>query len=132
MTLQHGNPDGLKDPWLNASSTGADSELLTWEELVENRLDIVKGILEHPLEDEHYQGRSPDWEKVTVPFLSAANFAGLGVHTRGNYEAFLCAASKHKWLECHPGRHEGGFYLQQGIGIQKRFLDYFLKGEENG
>ncbi|KAJ5368284.1 uncharacterized protein N7496_008044 [Penicillium cataractarum] len=132
LTLQHGNPDGPKDPWLNASSTGADSKLLTREQLVENRLDIVKSILEHPLEDEFYQGRSPDWEKVTVPFLSAANLAGFGLHPRGNYEAFMCAASKHKWLECHPGRHEEWFYLQQGIDIQKRFLDYFLKGEENG
>lgn len=60
---------------------------------MENRLDIVKSILEHPLEDEFYQGRSPDWEKVTVPFLSAADFAGFGLHPRGNYEAFMCAVS---------------------------------------
>ena len=69
---------------------------------------------------------------MTVPFLSAASWAGFGLHPRGNFEAFTQAASKHKWLECHPGRHEEWFYLEQGISIQKRFLDCFLKDEDDG
>ncbi|KAF2814483.1 uncharacterized protein BDZ99DRAFT_473538 [Mytilinidion resinicola] len=73
-----------------------------------------------------------DWSKLTVPFLSATNLAGFGLHPRGNFEAFMHAASEHKWLECHPGRHEEWFYLEQGIDIQKRFLDCFLKDLKNG
>lgn len=67
-----------------------------------------------------------------MPFLSAANWAGYGLHPRGNFEAFTQAASKQKWLECHPGRHEEWFYLDKGMDLQKRFLDHFLKGEDNG
>jgi predicted acyl esterase len=42
------------------------------------------------------------------------------------------AASTQKWLECHPGRHEEWFYLDYGMALQKRFLDHFLKGIDNG
>jgi predicted acyl esterase len=136
LSIQHGNPSAVKDPWLNASASGADpkkpSTVLNPEQLESNRRDIGKAILDHPLDDEFHQTRSPDWSKVTVPFLSAANWAGAGLHPRGNFEAFIHAASKHKWLECHPGRHEEWFYLEQGIDIQKRFLDCFLKGADNG
>ncbi|KAJ6443622.1 peptidase S15 [Purpureocillium lavendulum] len=133
LSVQHGNPATPKDPWLNASASGADSSTpsagLSPEQLARNRRDLVATILQHPTDDEFYRERSVDWAKVTVPFLSAANLAGHGLHPRGNFEAFMGAASKHKWLECHPGRHEEWFYLEEGIDIQKRFLDCFLKGE---
>ncbi|KAL2061378.1 hypothetical protein VTL71DRAFT_7651 [Oculimacula yallundae] len=131
-SVQHGNPSGPIDPWLQASSTGADTAALSQEQLKVNRRDVVADILQRPADDEFYRERSVDWSKVTVPFLSAANLAGFGLHPRGNFEAFMCAASKHKWLECHPGRHEEWFYLEQGIDMQKRFLDCFLKGVTDG
>ena len=37
-----------------------------------------------------------------------------------------------KWLEVHPGRHEEWFYLPYGVDLQMRFMDYFLKGTDNG
>ena len=88
--------------------------------------------MQHPLDDQFCRDRSPDWSKVTVPFLSAANWAGFGLHPRGNFEAFTQAASKHKWLEGHPGRHEEWFYLDKGMEMQKKFLDHFLKDVGNG
>lgn len=136
LSMQHGNPSAVQDPWLNASASGADkdkpSSVLDQTQLDSNNRDVVRAILDHPLEDEFTLGRSPDWSKVTVPFLSAANWGGFGLHSRGNFEAFTQAASKHKWLECHPGRHDEWFYLEQGIDIQKRFLDCFLKDADNG
>jgi uncharacterized protein len=69
---------------------------------------------------------------VTVPVLSAANWGGFGLHSRGNFEAFTQAASRQKWLEVHPGRHEEWFYLPYGMQLQRRFLDHFLKGADNG
>jgi predicted acyl esterase len=69
---------------------------------------------------------------VTVPLLSAANWGGQGLHTRGNFEGFVGAASKQKWLEVHGGSHWAPFYTDYGVGLQKRFFDYFLKGERNG
>ncbi|KAJ5619329.1 hypothetical protein N7510_003313 [Penicillium lagena] len=130
ISVQHGNPRGWQDPWLGERSSGLAS--LTEAELKRNRTDPVSDILTRPLDDEWYRSRSADWSKVTVPFLSAANWGGFGIHPRGNFEAFTQAASKQKWLDCHPGRHEEWFYLDHGMALQKRFLDHFLKGIDNG
>ena len=130
LFVQHGNPHAILDPWLNEAVSG--SEAHGSAQLEKNRSDPISDILQRPLDDDWYRSRSPDWSKVLVPFLSAANWAGFGLHPRGNFEAFTQAASKQKWLECHPGRHEEWFYLDQGMKLQRRFLDYFLKGLANG
>ncbi|KAK5052657.1 hypothetical protein LTR84_002522 [Exophiala bonariae] len=130
VSVQHGNAKSVMDPWMKERSSGP--ETLDEAALKSNRSDPVLDILKRPLDGEWYRARSADWSKVTVPFLSAANWAGFGLHPRGNFEAFTQAASKQKWLECHPGRHEEWFYLEQGIALQKRFLDFFLKGVDNG
>ncbi len=130
LAVQHGNPKGVMDPWLGERATGP--EKLTEDELRTNRTDPVQDVLKRPLDDEWYRSRSADWSKVTVPFLSPANWAGFGLHPRGNFQAFTQAASTQKWLECHPGRHEEWFYLKCGMDFEKRFLDHFLKGEDNG
>jgi predicted acyl esterase len=67
-----------------------------------------------------------------VPLLSAANWGGQGLHPRGNFEGFMRAASKDKWLEAHGGSHWAPFYTDYGVKLQKRFFDFFLKGENNG
>jgi len=64
--------------------------------------------------------------------LSAANWGGQGLHPRGNFEGFGRAASKNKWLEAHGLEHWTHFYTDYGRSLQKRFFDYFLKGERNG
>jgi predicted acyl esterase len=69
---------------------------------------------------------------VTVPFLSAANWGGQGLHPRGNFEGFVRAASKDKWLEAHGIEHWTHFYTDYGREIQRRFFDYFLHGKRNG
>lgn len=130
VSMQHGNPKTIMDPWMKERASGPAT--LSDEELAKNRCDPIKDAVQRPLISEWYTARSPDWSKVTVPFLSAANWAGFGLHPRGNFEAVTQAASKDKWLECHPGRHEEWFYLDRGIAYQKRFLDHFLKGEDNG
>jgi predicted acyl esterase len=130
LSVQHGNAAAHKDVWLNESSAGKDP--LSLDVLVANRREPLQGILQHPLDDQYHRERSPDWSKVTVPFLSAANWAGFGLHPRGNFEAFTQAASKQKWLEAHPERHEEWFYLDKGMALQKQFLDHFLKDINNG
>ena len=133
VSVQHGNSTALLDPWQKQSASGADNgaRRLSPEQLAVNRRDPQRSILEHKLDDDFYKQRSPEWSKVIVPFLSAASWAGFGLHPRGNFEAFTQAASEHKWLECHPGRHEEWFYLDRGMVLQKDFMDHFLKGIEN-
>jgi len=105
---------------------------LTEEELGANREDLGKSVREHSLFDEYWTSRMPDWSKVNVPFLSAANWGGNGLHPRGNFESFTQAASSEKWLECHGIEHWTEFYTDYGREIQKAFFDYYLKGEKNG
>ena len=86
---------------------------------------------ERPLVDDYYRERTADLSRVTVPLLSAANWGGQGLHTRGNFEGFTRAASKQKWLEVHGGSHWAPFYTDYGVKLQKRFFDHFLKGADN-
>jgi uncharacterized protein len=107
-------------------------ETLSDTELARNRCNFGDEILAHPLDDEYHRARSPDWDKITVPLLSAANWGGQGLHPRGNFEGFVRAASKEKWLECHGLEHWTHFYTDYGRKLQKRFFDHYLKGEANG
>jgi len=101
-------------------------------ELARNRCDLGNEILEHPLDDEYHKERSPLWSKVRVPLLSAANWGGQGLHPRGNFEGFVRAASKQKWLEAHGLEHWTHFYTDYGRELQLAFFDHFLHGRKNG
>ena len=105
---------------------------LSDRELAANRCDFGDDIVAHPLDDEYHRERSAQWDRVTVPFLSAANWGGQGLHPRGNFEGYLRAASPHKWLEAHGLEHWTHFYTDYGLGLQKRFFGHFLKGEDTG
>jgi len=107
-------------------------ETLGEEEMGANRYDLGKTYIAHPLDDDYYKAMTPDWSRVTVPILSAANWGGQPLHPRGNFEGFFRAASKQKWLEVHGIEHWTHYYTDYGVGLQKRFFGYFLKGEKNG
>jgi predicted acyl esterase len=104
-------------------------ETLSDKALQKNRCDFGDDILSHPLDDDYHKARSPVWDKVTVPLLSTANWGGQGLHPRGNYEGFVRAASKDKWLEAHGIEHWTHFYTDYGRKLQLRFFDHFLKGK---
>ncbi len=130
-TVQHGR--GERGP--KSRVTGelvCGPETVSEEELAKNRADMWAGVLEYPLTAGYYDQRTADLSKVSVPLLSAANWGGQGLHPRGNFEGFMRAASKDKWLEAHGGSHWAPFYTDYGVKLQKRFFDFFLKGEKNG
>ncbi len=130
-TVQHGG--GTRGP--KSRVTGelvCGPETLSEEELARNRADVWQAMLSRPLEDAYYRERTADLSKVTVPLISAANWGGQGLHTRGNFEGYTRAASKQKWLEVHGGSHWAPFYTDYGVKLQKRFFDHFLKGRQNG
>jgi len=130
-TVQHGVGErGKKSPITGELACGP--ETLSDEQLVKNRENMWAAFLERPLDGEYYRERTADLSKVTVPLLSAANWGGQGLHPRGNFEGFMHAASKNKWLEAHGGSHWAPFYTDYGVGMQKRFFDHFLKGVDNG
>jgi len=131
----HRAQHGLGEHGLRSRVTGelvSGPETLTEEELKRNRRDIEQFILDHPFDDETCRERTPDFGKIDIPLLSAANWGGQGLHPRGNFEGFVGAASKQKWLEAHGDAHWTHFYTNYGLNLQKRFFAHFLKGEESG
>ena len=56
----------------------------------------------------------------------------MGLHPRGNFEGYLRAGSKQKWLEVHGDTHFTLFYAKYGQDLQRQFFDRFLKGIDNG
>ncbi len=104
-------------------------ETLPEEELAKRRSDLGNEVLAHPLDDDYHEARSPVWSRVKVPFLTAGNWGGHGLHLRGNVEGFVRAASTQKWLELHGLEHWTHFYTDYGRLLQKRFFDHFLKGQ---
>ncbi|MDH3315923.1 MAG: CocE/NonD family hydrolase [Gammaproteobacteria bacterium] len=128
-SVQHGRGkrgfrSRMNGDWVSGPGT------LREEELGQNRRDFYQDCLANKLDtDEFWQSRMPDWSKVKVPLLSSANWGGQGLHPRGNFEGFVRAASKEKWLEVHGIEHWTHFYTDYGVNLQKRFFGHFLKGD---
>ena len=126
---------GVGEHGPRSSVTGspvAGSQTLSEDELARNRADVGEDALRHRLADDYYHARIPQLDKIDVPLLSAANWGGHGLHTRGNFEGYLAAGSRQKWLEVHGDTHFSHFYSDYGSKLQKRFFGHFLKGEDTG
>jgi uncharacterized protein len=109
--------------WVCGDETYSDAEL------AKNRTNFGDEILAHPLDDDYHKGRSPVWDRITVPLLTAANWGGQGLHPRGNFEGFVRSKSKDKYLEAHGLEHWTHFYTDYGRKLQLRFFDHYLKGK---
>jgi predicted acyl esterase len=131
LMLQHGNGES---PWgdLDDGAPMGGPDALTEEQLRENRVDASAEIRTRERDEQWWRDRSADLEKITIPFLSAANWGGLGLHLRGNVEPFVQSPAREKWLEIHGGNHRDRFYLPEGEQLQRQFFDYYLKGDDNG
>jgi hypothetical protein len=131
LTVQHGlGTRARTNP--NTGESVAGPETLPEADLAKSRTDPHLDLLAHPLCDDWHRERSADLTKITVPFLSCANWGGQGIHPRGNFNAFVQAPARQKWLEVHGESHWALFSSGYGLALQKRFFDYFLKGLDNG
>ena len=101
------SPDAFSSPWL-------------WE------------YMRNSLDGDWYHGRQARWNEIDVPFMSAGNWSGMGLHLRGNCEAFMRASSRHKWLRVDSGTHYGPFHSEEGRSDQLRFFNHWLKGVDTG
>lgn len=110
----------------------AGPETLPSEELAKARADTPAEAKRRPLRDDYYAARTADFARIEAPLLSAGNWGGIGLHTRGNFEGWLRAGSAQKWLEVHGDTHFTHFYSEYGEALQKRFFGHFLKGEDTG
>jgi predicted acyl esterase len=129
-SVQHGVGDrGARNP--NTGEPVAGPDTVPEEELAARRDDTVAELRARPFDGEWYRRRSPRLDDITVPLLSAANWAHH-LHTRGNFEGYARASSERKWLEVHGLEHYAEFYTDYGVALQKRFFGHFLKGEDTG
>ena len=126
---QHGNRAGFIDRETGALANGP---VVADDLLAGSRSDYAAEVAKHPFDDQWMRERTPDLSRVQVPLLSAGNWGGMGLHLRGNIEAFLGAGSHEKWLTIHTGTHFQSFYESRWVEVQQRFLDRYLKGEQNG
>jgi predicted acyl esterase len=130
-SVQHGVGDrGARS--VVTGETVAGPPTLSEAELKKNRADCDGEAERRELIDDYYRARLPKFEDIETPLLSCANWGGMGLHPRGNFEGFLRAASRQKWLEVHGDTHFTLFYSQYGDKLQRKFFGHFLKGEDTG
>jgi len=131
LAVQHGNPSSPHSDRLTGGRMNGDTALSD-AMLIANRTDYPADILRHNLDSAWWRERTPVLSRIEVPLFSAGNWGGPGMHLRGNIEGFLGVASKDKWLSLHTGKHWTSFYLPKYVAMQKRFFNFYLRGEQNG
>jgi predicted acyl esterase len=130
-SVQHGGGSrGAKSMVTGEPVAGPDT--LSEAELAKNCADSPGEAKRRTLADDYYAARAAAFEEIEAPLLSAANWGGMGLHTRGNFEGFMRTGSKQKWLEVHGDTHFTHFYSSYGETLQKRFFGHFLKGGDTG
>jgi hypothetical protein len=130
-TVQYGLGSQGPSVSMNGLNVCGDTEL-SITQLEANRTDFGSEIAAHPFDDTYHRNRSPAFQHITTPLLSAGNWGGHGLHLRGNVEGFMGVSSKHKWLEIHGLEHWTHFYTDYGRELQLEFFDHFLKDIDNG
>ena len=130
-SVQHGVGErGAKSAVTGETVAGPDTFSAT--ELASNCADSPGEAKRRRRCNDYHAARTADFSQIEAPLLSAANWGGMGLHTRGNFEGYLAAGTKQKWLEVHGDTHFTHFYSNYGETLQKRFFGHFLKGEDTG
>lgn len=94
--------------------------------------DFLTEKAAHPLDDAYWASKRPILENIEVPALVCASWSDHGLHTRGSIEGFARISSRQKWLFTHGRKKWETFYGEEALAWQKRFLDHFLRGVDNG
>ena len=94
--------------------------------------DMLWNYMRNDLDSDYWRASSARWDRITVPVYSVGNWGGFSMHLRGNTEAYMLAASKHKKLRIHTGTHFHPFHSEEGRMDQLRWCDHWLKGIDTG
>ena len=86
----------------------------------------------HPLDDEYHRARSPTGKDHGAALVRRRTGAGRACTPAATSRASCAPPREQKWLEVHGIEHWTHFYTDYGRELQRRFFDYFLKGEDNG
>jgi uncharacterized protein len=131
--------EGFSDAYRDFARPGGvreDGFLPIWSTMVSRSGRVKTNLREQqiarPAFDEWWASLCPHLENIEVPALICASFSDHGLHSRGCFEAFRRIASQHRWLYTHRGGKWCTYYSPEALAFQARFLDCFVKGEENG
>ena len=95
------------------------------------REDLVAEAEQHPLLDDFWRTKIPDFSKITVPAYVVASYSN-SIHTPGTFRGWRNMASEQKWLRIHNTMEWPDYYEEPYLADLLRFFDHFLKGEQNG
>ncbi|GGM47264.1 CocE/NonD family hydrolase [Microbacterium saperdae] len=93
--------------------------------------DILAEVEAHPLFDELWTEKVPEFDEITVPAYIVASYSNT-LHTAGTFRAWRRIASEAKWLRIHNGQEWPDYYDQGNVEDLRRFFDHYLKGIDNG
>ena len=130
--------EGFTDAYRDLMRPGGireDGFVRMWSRGVRNQRigpDVRAEQLRHELFDHSWREFVPDLERIEVPMLVCASFSDHNLHSRGSFRAFDRVGSRQRWVYTHRGGKWVTFYSPPAKAAQKRFLDHYLKGEENG
>jgi len=93
--------------------------------------DMVYEVLRHPLYDDFWKERTPDFKKIRCPVYSIGIWHKAALHLRGNIVGFEeIEAPKKRLLFTGPAHLERPFHTLHDDII--RWYDHWLKGVDNG
>ncbi|GJF34511.1 hydrolase [Kitasatospora sp. NE20-6] len=95
------------------------------------REDILTEAERHPLVDDLWEDKIPQFDKVTVPAYVVASYSNT-LHTAGTFRGWRRIASEDKWLRIHNTQEWPDYYDEKNVEDLRRFFDHYLKGEDNG
>ncbi|MEU2678347.1 CocE/NonD family hydrolase [Streptomyces sp. NPDC007107] len=95
------------------------------------REDIVTEAERHPLMNDLWENKIPQFDRIAVPAYVVASYSNT-LHTAGTFRAWRRMASTDKWLRIHNSQEWPDYYDEANTEDLRRFFDRFLKGEDNG
>ncbi|MFC8231354.1 CocE/NonD family hydrolase [Streptomyces sp. NPDC057287] len=95
------------------------------------REDIVTEAERHPLMNDLWENKIPEFDRITVPAYVVASYSNT-LHTAGTFRAWRRMRSEEKWLRIHNSQEWPDYYDEANTEDLRRFFDRFLKGEDNG
>ncbi|KAH7072083.1 Alpha/Beta hydrolase protein [Paraphoma chrysanthemicola] len=98
----------------------------------QNRREDVSAMLEtYPLMNEYWQDKRPNMGLIQCPAYVLASMS-TALHTVGSLRGFEEIPHDKKWLRLHPTQEWHDLYQKHSIADFKRFLDFYMKGKDNG
>jgi predicted acyl esterase len=95
------------------------------------REDVVEEAKRHPLINDLWERKIPQFENITVPAYVVASYSST-LHTIGTFRGWRRIRSADKWLRIHNNQEWPDFYEDVNQQDLRRFFDHYLKGANNG